>query len=71
MMQKTTLRFAATKRDFVSVLNARVNDYFKEHKIAKHGNSEMFIKTIFMFMLYFVPYGLILSNVVSGALGLT
>ncbi|HEY0656266.1 MAG TPA: acyl-CoA desaturase, partial [Chryseosolibacter sp.] len=57
--------------DFTSTLNKRVNDYFKSNNIAKHGNREMIVKTIFMFSLYLIPYILILSSVVTSALGLT
>lgn len=60
------INFAKTRRDFVSTLNNRVNDYFNNNKIARHGNSEMVIKTVFMFLLYFTPYVLILTGAVSG-----
>lgn len=63
MAASKTIRFASTRSDFTSVLNKRVNDYFKNNNISRHANSEMVIKTVFMFMLYFVPYGLILSGV--------
>jgi linoleoyl-CoA desaturase len=70
MATSTTLKFASKNRDFVATLNKRVSEYFKSNNIAKHGNNEMVIKTVFMFMLYFVPYTLILTEVVSGAFGL-
>ena len=66
----STLRFATTQRDFVTALNKRVNEYFKSNGIAKHGNSEMVIKTIFMFVLYLLPYTLILTGVVTGTAAL-
>lgn len=46
-------------------LNKRVNEYFKTKNIAKHGNSEMVIKTIVMFSLYFAPYLLIVTETVT------
>lgn len=64
------LKFANTQRDFVAALNKRVNDYFKTNGVAKHGNAEMVIKTIFMFLLYLVPYTLVVTSVVTGTLGL-
>ena len=70
MQDKKALTFAATHRDFVSTLNKRVNGYFKENKIGKHGNTEMVLKTIFMFLLYFVPYFLIITGVVVGTASL-
>lgn len=65
-----TISFASNHRDFVSTLNKRVNDYFKTNNVSKQANSEMIIKTIFMFVLYFVPYGLIVGGFVTGYLGL-
>lgn len=66
MEKDKTLGFANTHRDFVTVLNSRVNDYFKSKKIARHGNMEMYIKTVCMFTIYFTPYVLILSGVITG-----
>lgn len=62
---KRPIRFAKTQRDFTETLNRRVNTYFTDNGISRHGNSEMFIKTICMFGLYFIPYALIISGIVS------
>jgi linoleoyl-CoA desaturase len=70
MKHRTTLKFGTGQRDFVTALNKRVNEYFKINGIAKHGNREMIIKTLFMFVLYLVPYTLVLTSVVTGTLGL-
>lgn len=64
------IKFARTQRDFVSTLNKRVNDYFNNNNIARHGNSQMVIKTVFMFLLYFIPYAFILTTTVTGVFGL-
>jgi linoleoyl-CoA desaturase len=64
------IKFAKTHRDFVSTLNKRVNEYFNNNNIARHGNRQMVIKTIFMFLLYFTPYLLILTNTVTGVFGI-
>ena len=64
-MSAKPITFATTSRDFVSTLNSRVNQYFRENKIARQANSEMIIKTIFMFALYFVPYALILTETIT------
>lgn len=69
-MSAKTITFATTSRDFVATLNSRVNHYFKAHNIARHANSEMVIKTVFMFSLYFIPYTLIMAEVVNGVTGL-
>jgi linoleoyl-CoA desaturase len=67
MVSTKTIVFASTYRDFVATLNKRVNDYFKTHKISRHANPEMVIKTIVMFGLYFIPYFLIVTSTVTGA----
>lgn len=68
MERSKVITFAATHRDFVSTLNKRVNDYFKTNNISRHANAEMVIKTICMFLGYFVPYGLMISGVITGGL---
>ena len=60
------LTFANTHRDFVSTLNKRVNEHFKVNKIGRQGNIEMYLKTVCMFMMYFIPYGLVVTGTISG-----
>ena len=69
-MQKKALRFSPTRLDFSSTLNKRVNEYFKSKGIARQGNTTMYVKTVVMFLLYFVPYALIISNTVQSTAGL-
>src|SRR5690606_2148813 len=47
-------------------LNKRVNEYFKTNGVSRTANNEMVIKTIVMFALYFVPYALMISGLVTG-----
>jgi linoleoyl-CoA desaturase len=63
-----TLTFSRTKLDFSSTLNKRVSDYFKTNDLSRHGNTEMVVKTVCMFLAYFVPYGLIISGLITGPL---
>jgi linoleoyl-CoA desaturase len=56
--------------DFSSTLNKRVNEYFSGQGLSRHGNVEMFVKTIVMYALYLTPYTLILTGVVTSALPL-
>jgi linoleoyl-CoA desaturase len=56
-----SIRFSNTKTDFFSTLNQRVNEYFKNHKVTKWANREMVIKTIFMNLLYWIPFIVILT----------
>lgn len=59
------ITFAPSQREFSATLNKRVNDYFKSNNIKRQANGEMIFKTIFMFALYFVPYGLIVSGTID------
>lgn len=69
-MSANTITFATSSRDFVATLISRVSPYFKEHNIARQANSEMILKTIFMFALYFVPYSFVITEVVTSSIGL-
>jgi linoleoyl-CoA desaturase len=62
---KTTIRFSSGKPEFYSTLTQRVNEYFKSNNLSRNGNAEMIVKTLFMFTLYVVPYGLMITGVVS------
>lgn len=66
MEKENNLKFARTHRDFVGTLNKRINDYFHVNNISRQGNPEMYVKTVVMFSLYFGPYLLVLTGVVSG-----
>lgn len=66
MTSQKPVTFAKTGLDFTALLNKRVNEYFKQNEVTRHANREMVIKTIIMFALYFGPYGLIVSGVVTG-----
>ncbi|MBN2349058.1 MAG: acyl-CoA desaturase [Bacteroidales bacterium] len=50
---------------FTHTLRNRVDDYFKTKGISKHGNIFMYLKTLFMFTLYFAPYFLIITQTFS------
>lgn len=62
---QSPIRFSSAKAEFYSTLNQRVNEYFKEKNLSRSGNIEMFLKTVFMFMLYLIPYFLMLTGVVT------
>jgi linoleoyl-CoA desaturase len=61
----STLKFSTTRHEFLPTVTKRVNEYFKTNNISKHGNAEMYFKTVFMFALYFIPYALVMSQVTS------
>jgi linoleoyl-CoA desaturase len=69
-MQQKTIRFNNQNQpEFFAVLRGRVNQYFKENKISTYANSQMVIKTIFMIALYFTPFTLMVTGVVSSPIG--
>ena len=70
MSKSNSIKFSNSHREFFVTLNKRVNDYFKTNQIDRHANGEMISKTVVMFSLYLIPYGLILGGVVSGTIGL-
>jgi linoleoyl-CoA desaturase len=67
MTETKSLTFARTRSEFAATLHRRVNEYFKQNNLKRHGNREMVLKTIFMFTLYFGPYALILSGIVASS----
>lgn len=70
MRMISPLKFTNSNREFVATLNKRVNDYFKVNNISRYGDTEMIIKTVIMFLLYFVPYFLVVTSVVTATLPL-
>lgn len=63
-----TLTFSRTRLDFSATLNKRVNQYFSSNGISRHGNTEMVLKTVFMYALYLIPYALVVSNIFTSPL---
>lgn len=70
MTSVKNISFANSHRDFSITLNKRVNEYFTSRGISKHANGEMIVKTIIMFTLYFLPYFLITTEVITGISGI-
>ncbi len=64
------IRFPHKDTDFFTTVTSRVNNYLRENNIARFGNSEMVIKTICMFLIYTVPYVLMITDVFHSAWGL-
>ena len=66
MMTKNKIKFLTQKQpEFISELREKVKEYFEKNKISKYGNTNMVLKSIFMISIYFVPYGLMVSGVVT------
>jgi len=66
-MESPAITFAWSRKDFTATLHKRVNEYFKQNNINRQGNREMIVKTIVMFSLYFGPYALILSGLITNS----
>jgi linoleoyl-CoA desaturase len=64
-MKSNPIRFSSARADFFSTLNQRVNEYFKTNNITRYANSEMKIKTVVMFAIYFIPYFVIISGAIT------
>ncbi len=51
------VRFAPKGEDsFYDAVTSRVALYFETHKLSPYANTEMWVKTVVMLLLYFVPY---------------
>ena len=68
MNDKNILKFDNSNRLFVNELKKRVDQYFKTNKLSKNGDRRMYVKTVFMFVAYLVPYFLILFHVFDSKL---
>jgi linoleoyl-CoA desaturase len=61
-MTRKTLNFSRIdKAKFFRTLNKRVNSYFKENKIKRTGNYNLYIKAVVMFILLLAPFPIILT----------
>jgi linoleoyl-CoA desaturase len=62
-MKKQLIRFSRKDpKKFFITLNKRVNNHFKDLKIATTGNWKLYVKTLIMFLLFFTPYFVILFS---------
>jgi linoleoyl-CoA desaturase len=61
------VRFAPKGKDsFYDAVVARVTAYFETHHISPYANTSMWVKTMVMLLLYFVPYWLIVTGLGAG-----
>jgi len=51
--------------EFIKELRAEVNEYFKQNNISRFGNKQSVFKTIVMLLLYFLPFVLMLSGLIT------
>jgi len=65
------VRFAPKgKESFFDSVIAQVNSYFETNQISPYANTEMWIKTAVMLLLYFVPYMIMVTGIGGGNLWL-
>jgi len=63
--------FSSTdKPEFITELKSKVNDYFEKNKLSKYGNASIVLKSILMILIYFAPYVLMLTGVISSFFGI-
>lgn len=61
------VRFAPKGNDnFHDAIISRVNSFFKENDISPYANAAMWVKTVVMLLLYFVPYVLMVTGQGAG-----
>jgi linoleoyl-CoA desaturase len=70
MNQKAARFNSSSNTKFQSELRKRVDAYFKVNNMTKNGNIHLYLKSIFVFLLYISPYLLITFNVISSTPGL-
>ena len=68
-MRISTVKFNTQNQpEYFKELRARVHDYFQDNHISKYANTNMWIKTIFMLSLYFVPLILMYSGIFTSSM---
>jgi len=53
------------KPEFINELREKVKEYFEENNISKYGNSNIVIKSVFMVLLYSLPYVLMMTGILA------
>ena len=62
------IRYSRDKLDFTTELRNSVNEYFSKNNIQPYGNRKIYLKTIFMTLLYLTPFILMISGLVSSVI---
>lgn len=65
-MRRKSVNFnTQSQPEFYREVVKRVNSHFKSSNRSKQGNTDMVMKTIFMCSLYFIPFFIIISGIIS------
>lgn len=59
------IKYSRQRLDFTTDLRNSVNEYFKKNNIQPYGNQKIYLKTIFMILLYLVPFILMISGLIT------
>lgn len=59
------IKYKRTNQEFAAELFNAVNKYFENKGISRQGGAEIIIKTLFMSLVYFVPYAMLLSGIIT------
>lgn len=60
------IRFSGeNKLDFIIELRKSVNEYFEKNNISKYGSFSLYLKAIFMLLVYLIPFVLMYTGIVS------
>jgi linoleoyl-CoA desaturase len=62
------IRYSKHKLDFTTELRNSVNKYFSKNNIQQYGNQKIYLKTMLMTMLYFAPFILMITGLVSSVI---
>ena len=62
------IRYSRNKLDFTTDLRNSVNEYFSKNNIQPYGNLKIYLKTIFMTLLYLAPFVIMISGLVSSVI---
>lgn len=62
------IKYSRHKLNFTTELRNSVNEYFSKNNIQPYGNRKIYLKTIFMVLLYLVPYILMVSGLVTSVI---
>ncbi|AEV32250.1 fatty acid desaturase [Owenweeksia hongkongensis DSM 17368] len=64
-MDRKVFRFQAEQAGFDKTVKKRIRAYFEENDISRFANTNMVLKTIFIVLLYIVPYILFITGLVT------
>lgn len=62
------IRYSRNKLDFTTDLRNSVNEYFSKNNIQPYGNRKIYLKTLFMTLLYLAPFVIMISGLVSSVI---